>query len=289
MSRASLSSTGGEGDYDSQQDKLHRIKEENLSVHTKTHEAIISEDDFYRVAEKFEKNAIFCNQKGYSKTVPVDKNIFAEVLYCGDCGAKMKRISAIREFSTKDKIRTYSYNCSYHDRIDSFQCVTKSIPLHVLEDIVKKTIQQEFSLSGMRPKDLLGYHKREAEHIKEEWKDKILELQKQIESIQRFGSEQYLKYRMGELSIERFQKVKEENAKKLKAIENEIKNITEKVQKLEQETKEKSRFLRALVKGSNKTKLTEDVIAVLIHRIEVYADHRLKIIFHFERNKFLPK
>jgi len=50
-----------------------------------------------------------------------------------------------------------------------------------------------------------------------------------------------------------------------------------------QELSEKE--LRTLVKGNEKTELTEEVIRTLISRIEVYPDHRVKVIFNFKRNE----
>ena len=41
------------------------------------------------------------------------------------------------------------------------------------------------------------------------------------------------------------------------------------------------------MKCNEKTKLTKDVIHTLIHRIEVYAGHRVKITFAFRMNELL--
>lgn len=262
----------------------HDIDSGDWSVKEHTHEAIISEDIFFEAAGKFEKSSVYCNKKGYSKTVPAEEDIFADVLFCGDCGSKMKRITAIKQFSSKDRVRTYSYNCPKTDRIDEEKCMTKSITLKSLTDIVKEAIRQEFSLSAMRPKELIECNNREAEGLKEEWNRQLLDMEKRIENVRKLGSEQYLKYRMGELDEEGFRREKEENNKKIVSLQKKSTAITEQLKNIDFETVQKNHFLRTLIKGNEKTELTSEVVRTLISRIEVYPDHRVKVIFTFKRN-----
>lgn len=262
----------------------HDIASEDWSVKEHTHEAIISEDLFFQAAGKFEKTSVYCNKNGYSKKMPIDEDIYADVLYCGDCGAKMRRISAIKTFSSKDRIRTYSYNCPKTDRIDDERCETKSITLSTLNELVKIAIRQEFSLSAMRPKDLIESNNREAERLKEKCQEELLELERKIENMSRLTSEQYLKYRMGEMDADSFKRTKEENNKKIAAIQRKRAEIAEKLRTIDYETVQKNHFLRTLVKGNEKSELTAEVVRTLIHRIEVYQNHRVKVIFCFKRN-----
>lgn len=261
----------------------HDIDSGDWSVKEHTHEAIISEDMFFEAAAKFEKLSVYCNQNGYSKTVPAEEDIFADVLFCGDCGTKMRRITAIKQFSLGDRVRTYSYNCPKTDRIDEEKCITKSITLSSLNRIVKAAIRQEFSLSAMRPKELVERNNREAERIKEEWNRQLLDIERRIENIKKLGSEQYLKYRMGELEEESFKQKKRENNKNIVSLQKKSAAIEEKQENIDLETVQKNHFLRSLVKGDDATELTSEVVRTLINRIEVYSDHRVKIIFAFQR------
>lgn len=211
----------------------HDIDSEDWSVKEHTHEAIINEDLFFQAAGKFEKTSVYCNKNGYSKKVPIDEDIYADVLYCGDCGAKMKRVSAVKTFSSKDRVRTYSYNCSKVDRIDAQKCEPKNITLNSLNELVKTAIRQEFSLSAMRPKDLIESNNREAERLKEKWQGELLELERKIENMSRLTSEQYLKYRMGEMDTESFQRTKEENNKKITSIQKKREDIAEKLRNID--------------------------------------------------------
>ncbi len=263
--------------------KLHDIDPEDWSIKEHAHEAVISEEQFFEAAAKFEKSSIYCNKSGFSSKVPLDEDIFAGVLYCGDCGAKMNRVSAIKEFHSKDKVRTYSYNCPNVYRIDEFKCIGKYISLSSLTRIVKEAIRQEFSLSSMRPKELIESNNREAEVQKKKWDSQVITLAKRLEGITKLGSEQYLKYRMGEMDKECFRQAKEENESKAVSLKREISSITEKLSTIDALTIRKNHFLNALVKGSEKGGLTMEVVQTLISRIEIYPDRRVKMIFTFKR------
>lgn len=265
----------------------HDIDSGDWSIKEHTHEAIIREEVFFRAAGMFEKSSVYCNKDGYSKTVPLKEDIFADVLYCGDCGSKMKRISAVKTFSTGERVRTYSYNCPKYSRIDGEKCVSKSIMLKTLTDLVKKAVKQEFSLSDMRPKELIEANIRETEKQKEEWDRERHRLEKRLESLKKMGSEQYLKYRMGEMEEKIFRKEKEENAKKADSIQRMCADVAERFRTIDAQTIQKNHFLRTLVKGNEKTELTGEVIRTLIYRIEVYPDHRVRVIFAFQRKDIL--
>ena len=264
----------------------HDIDSEDWSVKDHTHEPLVSEDVFFQAASRFEKSSVYCNKNGFSKTVPVDEDIFRGILYCGDCGAKMKRVTQVKTFSSKDRVRIYSYNCPQANRIDGQRCVTKSITLSALTGLVREAVRQEFSLSAMRLKDLTEVSNREAETAKKECNSQLAALDRKIEELTKSGSERYLKYRKGELSEGVFLKEKEELGQRRALLQKQRLDATERLRTIEVQTAEKNHFLRALARGRGKAELTAEVLETLIHRIEVYPDHRIKVIFAFKRSDF---
>ena len=265
----------------------HDIDSGGWSVKEHTHEAIVSEDIFFAAAGKFEKLSVYCNKNGFSKTVPIEEDIFAGLLYCGDCGSKMKRISAVREFHSKGRVRTYSYQCPNSGRIDSLKCEGKSITLCSLADIVKKTVRQEFILSGMRTKDLMEMNDQKAEALKKGGNAQLAILERKRERIRLLGSEQYLKYRMGEMDEGSFKRAKEENDKNAISIGEERETVMEKLRTIDSEAEKKNHFLRTLMMGGGEGELTSELVRALVRRIEVYPKHRIKIIFAFKRSEWL--
>ncbi|NBJ94310.1 recombinase family protein [Parablautia muri] len=250
-----------------------------------THEAIISEEQFFEAAGQFEKSSLYCNPDGFTKKVPVEDDIFTDVLYCGDCGAKMKRVTAVKEFSSKNRVRTYSYKCPKSARIDSLKCKGKNITLNLLTDIVKEVARWEFALSGMCLEDFVEMSNRETEALKEGWLARLTQLDRKLEMIKVLGSEQYLRYRMGEMNEGSFQRRKEENDKNSASIREESRAVTEKLRRVESETARKNDFLYTLMEGSGKGELSLALVRTLFKKIEVYPKQRVKVTFAFERSQ----
>lgn len=259
--------------------RRHDVDSGDWLVKEHTHEAIVSEDVFFEAAGKFEKSSIYCNKDGFSKNLPVEEDLFSGVLYCGDCGSKMKRVSAVKEFGSKDRVRIYSYKCPNSERIDSLKCRAKSITLNALIGIVKEVVRQEFTLSGMRPKDLVEMNNREMKGLKERWDGQIAVLERKLNRIRQLGSEQYLKYRMGEMDEEGFKRAKEENDKNVASIYEESRGIAEKLRRIDS---------RILMKGDReKRELTVEIVRTLVQRIEVYREHRICVFFAFNKSELL--
>ncbi|MDE7132252.1 MAG: recombinase family protein [Lachnospiraceae bacterium] len=277
---------GCTGGKDSRMRRRDEVDPGDWSVKEHTHEAIISEELFQEVAEKFEKSDVHRNRNGDSNRVPLEEDLFKDVLYCGKCGSKMKRITVYKEFKSKDRVRTYSYICPRSDRIDSYKCPGNRITMVVLTEIVKETVRQEFMLSGIRPKDLVEMNNRETEKLKVGWNRQLAAIEKKTEGITKSGSEQYLKYRAGEINVEEFKRMKEENDNKADSLQEEYRTIAEKLRGIEAETIKKNHFLRALVKGRGKGELTAEVVRTLFERIEVYPGKRVEVVFAFRRVDF---
>ncbi len=267
--------------------RRHDVDSGDWSVKEHTHEAIISEELFLEAAEKFEKSAVYCNKDGFSKAIPTEEDLFTDVLYCGECGSKMRRVAVIKKFSSKDRVRTYSYKCPKSGRIDGLKCPGKSITMGALTKIVKEAVRQEFTLSGMRPKDLVEMNEREMEALKERWNGQLAMIERKLEGITKAGSEQYLKYRSGEIDEKGFRMAKEENDKKADSLRAKSRDITEKLREIDSETARKNHFLRTLMKGSGKGELTAEIVRTLFERIEVYPGHRVKTVFAFKRSEVL--
>lgn len=268
--------------------KRHDVDIEDYCIQHGTHEPLINEDTFFRVAAMFEKSAVkYCNTGGFSKNVPLQENIYDGVLFCGDCGKQMARVANAKQFSSGDMVRYYGYYCPASRRLDGLQCSSKSISMSVLDKLVKTALHQEFSLSDIRPGRLVKEYERQAEEQKQQVMQKIARCGKQQENGKKKGSELYLKYRMGRMSLEEYQKIKKEQERLLYEIAERREELQHSLDSIEREIKEKGKFLRSLIKCSEKTELTKDVIHTLIRRIDVYAGRRVKITFAFCMNELL--
>ncbi len=262
---------------------LVRDKGEAAGVKENTHEAIVSRDVFSAAALKFEQASKYGSKKDVSQRPPLAKDSFSDVLYCGDCGAKMKRISQIKKCSGEKGVRLYSYNCPGYRRIDGQRCVSKSITLPALTRLVRVAVRQECALSAISLQAVTEANNREGERLQKEGERELAMVEKRVQKITRLGSEQYIRYRLGELSRKAFLKAKEENEKKAAFFQKKREEIIERLEAVEARRVWKNHFFCSLIKGSEEAELTAEAVNALIHRIEVYPDQRIKIIFAFKR------
>lgn len=266
----------------------HDVDGSDYSIRWGTHEALVSEEIFFKAAAMFEKSAAkYCNKDGFSKKAPIEEDIYAGVLFCGDCGKRMARVANAKQLGSGDMVRYYGYHCPSSGRLDGLQCPAKSIGMSVLDNLVKTALHQEFALSDLRPGRLVKEQERQAEELKAKIRQEILRCEKQQESGKKRGSGLYLKYREGSLLLEEFQQMKKEQERSHHELAERIEELQRRLDDMEQETAEKGKFLRNLMKCNEKTKLTKDVIHTLIRRIDVYAGHRVKITFAFCMNDIL--
>lgn len=266
----------------------HDVDNGSYSVRQGTHEALVSGDVFFRVAAMLEESAEkYCNRDGVSQKAPLEDDIYAGVLFCGDCGKQMARVANAKQFSSGDVVRNYGYYCLSSRRMDDLQCPDKSIGKSVLDELVKTALHQEFLLSDIRPGRLVKEYGRQADKQKKQLRQELALCEKQQENGKKRGSELYLKYHSGCLSLERFKKMKEENEKSLLEMSERKEELRQRLDNMEFEIKEKGKLLRNLMKCNEKTKMTKDIIHTLISRIDVYADCRVKITFGFRMNDLL--
>ena len=246
-----------------------------------THEALVSEEMFLAAAGRLESSSAAWKARGGSGTLPEEADIFSGILFCGDCGAKMKRTSAHSGAGG----RTYRYHCPGADRIDEKKCVTKSITPQTLSNIVKEVLRQELALSGVQTEAVAESSGVAAERAKDKLRQELWRLDRKLENGKRLGSEQYLRYRMGELDERSFRRFKEENDKQVLVCRKQCAEIAERLRTIDEEANRKNYFLRMLAKGDEGAELTAEVINTLISRIELYQDHRIRIIFRFRRRE----
>lgn len=266
--------------------KRHDVDEEkDISVVEHTHEPLVSEELFYKVSERFERQSKYSNQEGFSKQIPQSEDIFKDMVYCGRCGHRMIRNPSIKTLVSGDRIRRYYYACPNKKKIDGSKCDGQGISLLTLEYLIKAALGKEFACSDMRLKDLCKENTQEAEKKKSAVHKKICESVREQDELALMGSKLYLRYRDGELPCEDFL---EEKAK-LSEMLAELKKRTEDLKRqeiiIDRETDQANRFIRDLLKWRTDYKLDRKLVECLIKKINVYPKHQVEIVFNYRRNE----
>lgn len=251
------------------------------------HEPIVSEDLYYQVAQRFEKQSRYSNSKGFSKIVPQSEDVFAGVIYCGECGKWMRRTFSTKTLANGNIVRNYYYFCLKRDRVDGNACQCERISQKTLVTMVKSILEKEFSFSKMRPKHYCQENENEAEKKKTYIKHLMAETVKRQEALILKGSKMYLQYKQGDLSQEKFieekckvDKEKVAQCKRLAELEMEEKQI-------EKEAEKRNRFIRALMKYKKNVELDRMLVESLITQICVYSGRRIEIAFNYRKNELL--
>lgn len=262
------------------------MESEGRMVKENTHEAIIGEEQFFRVAQRFERQTVYSDKK-CSKAVPPEEDMFEGILFCGACGRSMGRVKPARRSGSGDRGRGYGYFCRNSARIDGRHCERKPISYDSLTEVVKKALKQEFLLAGIRPEELMEKNKISTEKSKRELSKDCEKVRKSIERQINRGSERYSVYRKGKISREDFKSWKEESEKKVCGLKRKLEGLNRLLEEMDAAAARRNHFIRTLLRFDETSELSRELLTVLIDRINVYSDNRIVIKFCFTRKDFL--
>ena len=263
----------------------HHIEPDEVVTVEHTHEPIISEDLFYRVSTKIEekRKAELKKKRLPEDTLPED--IYRDLIYCGECGGKLRRICGLNRKSYQVSIRSYSYGCPNIERIDALKCDSHFISFHALNRIVLETLQKEFHLSGVRMKTLVDYNRKQAEQKEKNAEIRKGDIQARIQDLDIEMSSIYIQYRAGRIDKEAFLNLKVSKETEKSNLIMELSKQEINVQHIRKEAEEMNHFIRCLWKGKDSTELDSQAVRCLVKKITVYKDRRVEILFNFSKEQ----
>jgi len=268
--------------------RKHDVEAGEWCIKENTHEALVSEEAFYRAAKRFaEQSEKFCKERGYAKTLPLEEDSFKGILFCGDCHKKMIRYSTVKTLASGDKVRNYNYFCNNSSRMDDIQCRAKHISKNRLLSILKEILRQEFTLQGISTKELVEWNKQLTEQTKENILKEIKALGKELDKGNEFLSSQYLNYHKGTITKEEFLNKKNVHEEQQKYRTEKIEELRKHYSETDVVMKEKSKFLSSLIKWEKIELLEESLVQELIDRIDIYPNKQIEIRFQFNAHELL--
>lgn len=251
-----------------------------------THEPIIGEDVFYRISSRMEeKRKKELQKKGLPKDTR-QEDIYKNLIYCGECGKKLKRICSTNPRSYSVSVRTYSYGCPDTQRIDSLKCDNHFVSLNAINRIMLETLRKEFDMSGIKVKTLIDFNRKQEELKEKQFEKKKRETDAHIQEMDMEMSSLYLQYRSGKIDKETFLSWKKDKEMEKSNLIKELSRQEADIQRMKQESDKMNNFIRCLWKGKESAVLDGQVLHCLIKRISVYQDKRVEIIFNFSKEQF---
>lgn len=256
-----------------------------LKVRENNHEPIISEEVFQEVARQFEARSQKFSS-GSSRNLPMEEDIYKDLIYCGLCGSKFTRECGLTNRSG-GKVRNYQYRCVNKETIDDRKCDNDRISLIILNRLVEEALEKEFSLASMKQKDLVTASKRQAENEKKKLEKEISEISYKIEDLKKSGSEDYIRYRSGEMTEQAMTEAAENRKKEIRRMQDRQKVLERRLSEIDGKTEKRNHYLRTLMKCRKGTPLTAEVLHALIHKIEVFKDKRVKVHFIYSGKEIM--
>lgn len=248
-----------------------------LKVKEDNHEPIISEEVFQEVARRFEARSQKFSS-GTSRNLPMEDDIFKDLIYCGLCGGKFTRECGLNVRSG-GKVRNYQYRCVNKETIDDRKCDSKRISLIVLTRLVEEALDKEFSLADLKQKDLVAASRKQAEIEKKKLEKESAEAAQKVEALKKDGSEDYIRYRTGEMSEKEMTERADKRKKEIRRLQDRQKLLDRRLAEIDGQTEKRNKYLRTLMKCKKGTPLTSEVLHALIEKIEVFPGKR--VVVHF--------
>lgn len=265
----------------------HVVPQEDVSVREHTHEAVVAEEAFLEAAVRLEKQAVYCNSRGFSKRIPAGGDIFERLLYCGECGAAMARCSSSKELGSKDRVRTYAYYCRHSGGAGEQGCGKKYITKETLTELVRAAIYRECVLAGIGAKVLAGLGSVAAGRLNKETRRNSARLEREIGRLERRAGEEYLRYRSGEISREEFCIWKEKNREQICLRREKQEEYRRRLKGIDAVAEQQSALLYSFLKEGKQPEPDRELLHGLFERIEVFPGKRLEFRFRFREKTVL--
>ena len=240
--------------------KLVRLSKENWIEVKNTHESIVDEKLF----ESVQKITAFKDRKIHTE----NKNIFAGLLRCADCG------NGLTFVKPKNEGHGGAFNCNLYRKKATPHCSAHYITYNSLYKMVLDDIKRHTQVLKQYENELISYAYKSAEVLRKE-KTKYLEsnlsnLQKRYDEIYIFIEKLFEKNALSHLSDEQFSKM-------LHSYENEKKELLPKIKDLQKQIDEKNKEnhpsgqLEEIIRRYTDIEhLSAPILRGLIHKIIVH-------------------
>ena len=252
--------------------------EENWAVFEDHHEAIIEKEVWERVQKL---------REGTKRRAPkhTQKNMFAGLLYCADCGHKLhynvNHPNSVIEYFNCSNYRGGRGTCNetHYIRADSLEQVV----LLELNRMVCFLNSHEQEFAELLEKKTISDYERD-NRLRQQ---RLQELNARNSEIDRLFERIYEDNVNGKLSDERFMKMSQRYDEEQQQVKKDISMLQEQYSRAENLSFCKSQFIKAVRKFMEMKTLTPTILHELVERIDVYhiqgkgKDRTQRIVIHY--------
>lgn len=233
-----------------------------------THEAIISEDNFQIVQNLLKTD-------GRKSPVNEEGNLFAGILFCGDCGEQM-----VRRVNHYKNIRKAYYICSTKNRGEG--CTRHSIKEEKLKESVFETIRKYANIF-LEEKKLFEKSKEFEMNFESviQHDSEIIRLKEEQDKYDFLCSKLCEDLRKGIVKKEEFERLHSEFKQKAERMENARKKQEEQVKEMFQKGVVSAKRLKSIQECAELREIDRYLLCSMIKKISVYENQRIEIEFYY--------
>lgn len=270
--------------------KKHRIKKEDRIYVAGTHEPVVSRELFDKVQELVEerKQKVIASRGKYGN-IEKRENKFERILFCGDCGGRLKFYRRVNNKSRTVKVY-YDYICPNSESYGEKFCKKKKIKLQDLEQAVEDALRMHMKLF-LDTKEVLQSLNRtaQAKQIKTDYRRQITDTKNRLERAQSMNSNLYNDYADGLLSERDYLFAKQKYVKEAENLAQKLSELAAMQTTYEAEYAGGQDFAKVMERYAGFEELTSDIIHALISRIVFFGEGRIEIEYAFadELNAFV--
>ncbi len=247
-----------------------------------THEPVVSRELFDRVQKLVEerKQKVIASRGKYDY-VEKKENKFDRILFCGDCGARLKFYRRVDARGEAAKV-SYDYICPNSEAYGDKFCKKKKIKMQDLEAAVEAALRMHTKLF-LDTRAVLQKLNRtaQAKQIKTDYKRQIADTKSRLERAQSMNSNLYNDYADGLLSERDYLFAKQKYVKEAENLTQKLSELTAVQTTYETEYAGGHDFAEIMERYAGFGELASDMVHTLINRVIFFGENRIEIEYAF--------
>lgn len=228
------------------------------------------------LVQKVEEGCFFSDR---GRNLPIKDDIFAGILFCGNCKRRIPQLSRIVEKDGRLE-RQYFYSCRYNYDFGGEKCGCTILEQKLIKVVYKILEVNIAALSDCEKMENVLQSAMDKELNKCDVQ--IRQLEKKIEKLNYEESKAYQGYVTGEVSKEEFRRMQEKSADAVMRLRGQISNEEANRRRYKKFFGKKLQWLRAIYRFQSEPYLDRNMLEHLVHSIYLYQDNRLDINLNFK-------
>lgn len=262
--------------------KKHKPEKSGRIYVAGTHEPVVSRELFDKVQELVEerKQKVIASRGKYGH-VGKKENKLGRILFCGDCGGRMKFYRRVDDRSGNVKVY-YDYICPNSESYGERFCKKKKIKMQDLEEAVGAALRLHINLF-LDTKEVLQNLNRtaQAKQVQDGYRRQIAETRNRMERAQSMNSSLYSDYADGLLNERDYLYAKRKYVREAEELAQKLSELAAVQATYEAEYAGSGGMAETIGQYADFQELSSEIVHALVRRIVFFGEGRVEIEYTF--------